>query len=467
MLVETLKDKYITDSCYSANDAFVKIKVVEYDVIVTDLKLNDGTGIDVLQYAKNKDPYVEVIIITGYGTLETASEAINLGVTSYLNKPLKLNDFCVQVERSVATRLFHLQSLNLIDQAEYGAISDAKEHILDITSLYYFTSKLMISLDVSEIMKIIMREINDKLNTQYCVVGINYLKFCDVFAMPAQGNIESADVVKNLLSAWDDSFKVFNKEDFETNQVSIYTFGGKDIPKDNSTENKNYGNLISLPMSILGEKLGFIALYRKDAEAFNKKREQFFHVFTSLISSAVQHCYLDAVAKQQAKTDSLTGVSNHRMFHECMDRELSRSRRYERDFCLAILDIDDFKNVNDTYGHLVGDAVLIDLTERIIDVIRLGDIIARYGGEEFAIILSDTDLEGARILANRVCRAISDKPFVFSSSDIYYTVSVGLVLYDHNNPLDKKGLIGMADKALYSAKRNGKNRVVVSQIEKT
>jgi diguanylate cyclase (GGDEF)-like protein len=215
-------------------------------------------------------------------------------------------------------------------------------------------------------------------------------------------------------------------------------------------------------MTVLGETIGFISLFRDENEPLNQERHQFFYVFSSLISSAIQHCYMDMLARQQAKTDSLTGVANHRMFHETLDREIARSVRYKRDLCLVVLDIDDFKKINDTYGHLVGDGVLVDMTKRILKIVRGGDVLARYGGEEFGIILPDTDLRGAEILAARVCTAISESPFNFSSAQIHYTVSVGLTALNFSKPVEKDALISSADKALYSAKKAGKNRVVVS-----
>jgi diguanylate cyclase (GGDEF)-like protein len=185
------------------------------------------------------------------------------------------------------------------------------------------------------------------------------------------------------------------------------------------------------------------------------------HVFTSMISSVVEHGYRDMQAKLQAKTDSLTGIANHRMLHETLEREMARADRYFRRFCLALIDIDDFKKINDTHGHLVGDAVLIDLARRMSEPIRRGDVLARYGGEEFALVLPDTALDGARTLAHRVCSSIASRPFAFAQTQVPYTISVGLTEYNGARPCQKDALIGEADAALYRSKQEGKNRVSV------
>ena len=115
---------------------------------------------------------------------------------------------------------------------------------------------------------------------------------------------------------------------------------------------------------------------------------------------------------------------------------------------LIFIDIDRFKLINDTHGHLVGDAVIKDLTSRIGLMIRKGDTFARQGGEEFSLILPDTSIDGAVILAQRVCARINSVPFVFSDVSVPYTVSIGLTIYSGKNPKNKNALIAAADEAL-------------------
>ena len=218
---------------------------------------------------------------------------------------------------------------------------------------------------------------------------------------------------------------------------------------------------INVPMNVLGQSIGFISVFGDASVTHSAEREQFLYVFTSMISSIVEHAYRDMQAKLQAKTDSLTGVANHRMFHETLDREIARADRSGRAFCLALLDIDDFKKVNDTHGHLVGDAVLIDCTKRIASQNRRGDVLARYGGEEFALILPDTSIDGGGILTRRVCDAVAAHPFVFAQTKVPYTLSIGLAQYDGGLPRGKDQLINDADEALYESKQNGKNRVSI------
>jgi diguanylate cyclase (GGDEF)-like protein len=158
--------------------------------------------------------------------------------------------------------------------------------------------------------------------------------------------------------------------------------------------------------------------------------------------------------------DALTGLYNHRFFQEAMDRELDRSKRYKRELSLIIFDIDHFKKVNDSYGHLVGDRVLVALSRTTERAVREADIVARYGGEEFAVILPETDFNATRAVAERLRRDIEDLNIDVDGLTVKVTVSVGYTSYSHSAAIqDKRAVIGMADKALYIAKQSGRNLV--------
>lgn len=164
-------------------------------------------------------------------------------------------------------------------------------------------------------------------------------------------------------------------------------------------------------------------------------------------------------------TDGLTGVRNRRWFDEVLEREYNRARREKEYLCILMLDIDYFKNVNDTYGHQVGDEAL-----RIVagvlknEVHRTTDVIARYGGEEFAVILSNTELSGASLVAERIRKSIEEQAITVDDIAFSITVSIG-VMGDvpSNNETDGANLwLKEADSALYMAKEKGRNRVVLS-----
>ena len=166
--------------------------------------------------------------------------------------------------------------------------------------------------------------------------------------------------------------------------------------------------------------------------------------------------------------DGLTGLYNHRYFQEEMDRELSRALRYERMFSLIIFDIDHFKKVNDTYGHPVGDEVIIAISRAAEKAVRTTDVLARYGGEEFAVVLPEANFTEAKVVAERIRSYIENLSLTVNGEIIKVTVSLGYTSYRHVSHIKEKGpIISMADRALYTAKQAGRNLVFAMRLPGT
>lgn len=158
----------------------------------------------------------------------------------------------------------------------------------------------------------------------------------------------------------------------------------------------------------------------------------------------------------QASHDKLTGLYNRNKFDEIFSKEIKRAKRYNNDLSLILFDIDDFKNVNDTYGHQMGDEVLKELAKLLTNNVREPDICVRWGGEEFLILLPQTNLQGAISVAEKLRITISKEPL--TSLKLPITTSFGVVQMNEND--DEFSLISKCDKLLYSAKNSGKNKVV-------
>ena len=160
-----------------------------------------------------------------------------------------------------------------------------------------------------------------------------------------------------------------------------------------------------------------------------------------------------------ALTDSLTGILNRRAFFEISEQTLKLALRNEKSFSIMIIDIDFFKKVNDTYGHLIGDEVLKFLVQNVSSEIRDSDVFARYGGEEFIVMLPDTLEEGALSLAMKVSKSLEKNHYTDGNLTIPITISVGLATLKDEKLL--RELIHRADEALYAAKENGRNRIEI------
>jgi diguanylate cyclase (GGDEF)-like protein len=203
--------------------------------------------------------------------------------------------------------------------------------------------------------------------------------------------------------------------------------------------------------------------YEKLLEEYRKEKLQAEKLAQELQKSNNKLNIANDKLKERAERDYLTGLYNRRYLFEFLDLELNRVQRYGVCFSVMIFDIDFFKKVNDTYGHLAGDLVLKEISRVATKLKRSTDLLARYGGEEFVLVMPQTDLPGAFAIAERLRKAIEDKDVACDGQVIRTTVSAGVAFY---GPESKKmtivELIDLADHALYSAKNTGRNRVVTA-----
>jgi diguanylate cyclase (GGDEF)-like protein len=250
----------------------------------------------------------------------------------------------------------------------------------------------------------------------------------------------------------------------EAIQDLVVTAEGDAFGKDGLIE-RHDGKVHALasPLRRLGEhpeNVGVMTVAREGEDFTSGERDVFLYL-VGQVASSIENIALHELVSRQAVTDELTGLSNQRRFRELIAKEDERARRFGHDLSLLILDIDDFKQVNDTYGHLKGDDVLRMVGRVLGQESRGVDEPARYGGEEFAVALPETGLAGAVELAERIRARIESErvPGVDGQPELRVTASVGAA----SMPVSADGardLIAAADAALYEAKRTGKNRVV-------
>ena len=167
--------------------------------------------------------------------------------------------------------------------------------------------------------------------------------------------------------------------------------------------------------------------------------------------------------EQLSVVDELTGLYNYRYLHSRLVEEYKRAERYHEPLACAMIDVDHFKRVNDTYGHDVGDVVLREVGARLKTGLREIDVVARYGGEEFMLVLPGTHSSGAIVVADRLWRAVSRPPIRVGTNELRVTVSIGVAFYPSRDVNAKDELVKAADRALYQAKSEGRDRVCVFQ----
>ncbi len=242
--------------------------------------------------------------------------------------------------------------------------------------------------------------------------------------------------------------------------VDMDTYNKPVIRKSQRPYAQNYKtkNCVISPLICQDRVVGVLNLADKmEGDGFSREDIALIELFSQLVGASVGNINLFEKMQHQATTDGLTGLVNHKTFYEILEKELLRSRRYGGQISLIMIDIDNLKAINDTHGHRAGDKVIKEISRRIRECIRQIDTAARYGGDEFAVVLPNTSLSDAIVVAQRMVDAVANSPITWQRQQIALSISVGLGQYDaETRPED---IMSHSDQALYTAKQAGKNTV--------
>jgi len=214
-----------------------------------------------------------------------------------------------------------------------------------------------------------------------------------------------------------------------------------------------------VPIQRSGQLMGAMELYLNAWRELTEDQADLLNGVASQAAIAIRHAQLFQAQEENALTDELTKLPNRRALAQSFLQEMQRARRHHNAIAFLMIDIDHFKGVNDTYGHLNGDAVLAELAQILVTGARESDLCARYGGEEFALILHETTEPGARILAERLRGKVATATF---PGGLKLTISIGVAATDE--PALFTQLMDRADQALYAAKQAGRNQVRVADM---
>jgi len=211
---------------------------------------------------------------------------------------------------------------------------------------------------------------------------------------------------------------------------------------------------VKFPISSGGEVLGSLCATTRDKRLGGDDRNT-LELLSKELSVLVKTLFLSEQTRHLANNDGLTGLQNRRRTTERLEIEIARARRYGVPLAVALCDVDNFKQINDRFGHNVGDHVLVQVARSLQTTLREVDLVGRWGGEEFLVLLPDTDVAGTRVVGERLRAGIEGLP-AFSGGPERVTISVGLAGFDASD--STTGFIDRADQALYRAKKSGRNR---------
>lgn len=428
------EEGYQVDTASTGNEAMQMIESNRYQLVVTDMVLPDISGLDILARAKQMDSDLEVIVVTGYGNMESAIYALKNGARDYLVKPISHDEFKHVVRLSMEQRRLLDENQELKDQIRLFQVSQTIANCIDIERI------------LTLVLEATMKESGaDK--------GFSCLRDAarELFLMETKGvSSEIADKINEQLKL---SFNWEEESFSEPFSLKISLAAGTT-------------DLLLLPLSHKSTLQGIVVLFNEANNAFHTTLNQAnIHFLMEQTALALDNAGRFSVARELLNIDELTGLYNYRYLEIALEREIRRAERYGLCMSIIFLDVDLLKVVNDTYGHLVGSQVLKEVAAVIKKSVREVDIVIRYGGDEYTIILIETNRAGASIVAERIRSTIANQTFTLDENiKVDLTASLGFACYP-DDTTSKLELLKMADRAMYHGKQSGKN--VVSHISAT
>ena len=379
------------------------------DLIVTDINMPKMNGLEMIREIHNIDYMIPTVITTAHSDADFLKEAIKLRVRGYVTKPLKIDDL-IDTIRIAAEPKYLKDQLEILNKQ---LSIEVEEKTLELRSI----------LDSQENMILVFNEYN----------------------------VSSAN--KTFL----EFFKLQTIEEFITNNKPINSFFIKKDDYFYSIEEDWISEIMKLEdmkrVVLIKNTLDEEKIFRVDIKTFFYETKHYVVSFTD-ITELKEYTY---ELQYRASHDSLTKLFNRQKLNEELTKEILRENRYQHNLSILMFDIDDFKNINDTYGHDVGDIVLIDLANIVKKTIRATDYAARWGGEEFMVLLPETSIDETSRIANELRENVEK----YQPKDISLpiTISIGVAEFIANENT-KDDFIKNVDIALYQAKRAGKNRVI-------
>jgi diguanylate cyclase (GGDEF)-like protein len=427
---------YLADTASCGSEAFILLSQNKYDLVITDLVMPDISGLEILSRVRETDPGIDVIMVTGNADLESAIFALKHGARDYLIKPVNQDELRHSISQCLQQRRLLDENEELKSMLNLFQSSQAIAGCLELDRVYH----LMVEAVAREI------GVSRAMGLFQADDGLELKDSKGILTSMAQ---QYADAVRLHITNHQPRNRLLTKI-----KLAALMPGADSVASDIT---EAYLIFVYDKGALLGVIVAFNDSGLNLPDYHSRKKNIRFLLEQS--ARAFQNAENYSMAKGMLFIDDLSGLFNHRYLEVALDRELKRVERYASHLAILFLDLDCFKLVNDTYGHLVGSRVLREMADLLRKSTREVDVVIRYGGDEYTIILCETGAETAGIVAERIRAQVESHVFLASEGyAIRLTCSIGYACCPEDS-VSKQELLEMADQAMYGGKAGGKNRV--------
>jgi len=468
---------YHVEACGDLYTGVQQAQQIDFDLMLIENALPETPGITALPTLQACPSNPRILLMSHDPETAVVRQALKEGAFDFLIKPLDP----VQIEKSVAAGLenrkaflaiYHLsrdlQEANAQLQATNQQLSEQKrlveterdqlqEWARELNVLNEFSSAICSTLEAEKIIALVSSELSKLLRYDLCTLAL----------------FNEPHVEMHFHATLPITHRLVEKivEDFVTASPQLLgrQIGISDVIYE-VTGSMGFGErlydtsfFLTVPvcetamLKVAEDTVGIINLYRFAYETFAPAQTRMLSTLANQVALALRNARAYRKTQESARRDGLTQLYNHAAFQDFLEHEFDAFRRYNRPLSLIMFDIDHFKTINDTYGHQTGDFILQELAALGLASVRKADILARYGGEEFALILPDTDIARAQILADRLWKKVQEYGFQYNDTTLTITISLGVASASVGKLTHKEELIHAADTALYRAKTAGRN----------
>lgn len=447
LLREAFRDNFVVIETESCKEAFSLVNLNMPELIIVDLDMPDNKGVLLCEELKEDSDTREipVIVMTSLTQKDDILQGLEAGASDYITKPFSIPEVLARVES-------HLRTQDFYDELEHK----------DLLMLLELSETISVTRNPNAILRLIVRKMSKIIDVDRCSI-ISFSK--ERLIVKASNDLEKGREIKLDINRYPElRASIETKKDVIINDIKTNPLMASVRAY---TKSLDYNSIVVIPLLKRESVIGTFLLRTVSTEkgGVSERVYKLCHLVANIAATALENATLYESMKNAQEyleeisiRDDLTKLYNRRHFYRKLRNEFSRVERYGEDLSLVFFDIDDFKKINDTYGHAQGDKLLVQIGSLLKNLSRECDLPARVGGDEFAMLLPSTNKSGALNLAQRIFKTIQGKK-IEGLDDELISISVGVSNCIDNKVKSAEELVKLSDDAMYQSKTNGKGQV--------